>query len=72
MSEELSPDLVLDGILAMATAAKTADTTRLRAWELLGRHLGLFRDASPSSEPPQIVRHTPSLNPDDQWYRHAE
>lgn len=71
MPEELTPDLVLSGILDMATADKTADTTRLRAWELLGRHLGLFRE--PTSEPDGgvIVRYTPSLNPNDEWYERA-
>ena len=71
MDEELSPELVLSGILAMATAEKTADTTRLRAWELLGRHLGLFREQSSEGDAPAIVRHTPSLNPNDDWYERA-
>ena len=51
---------VIGGIRRMAHG-DTADTTRLRAWELLGRAIGLFKD-SPSEGGAPVVRLTPPLD----------
>lgn len=51
---------VIGGIRRMAHG-DTADTTRLRAWELLGRAIGLFKD-SPSDGGAPVVRLTPPLD----------
>ena len=51
---------VIGGIRRMAHG-ETADTTRLRAWELLGRVIGLFKDAPTEGGVP-VVRLTPPLD----------
>ena len=51
---------VIAGIRRMAYG-ETADTTRLRAWELLGRTIALFKD-SPSDGGAPVVRLTPELS----------
>ncbi len=51
---------VIGGIRRMAHG-DIADTTRLRAWELLGRAIGLFKD-SPTDGGAPVVRLTPPLD----------
>ena len=51
---------VIAGIRRMAYG-ETADTTRLRAWELLGRTIALFKD-SPTDGGAPVVRLTPELS----------
>ena len=51
---------VIAGIRRMAYG-ETADTTRLRAWELLGRTIALFKD-SPTDGRAPVVRLTPELS----------
>ncbi len=56
----VTDDEVISGIRRMAHG-DTADTTRLRAWELLGKTIGLFRDAASEGGAP-VVRLTPALD----------
>ncbi len=51
---------VIAGIRRMAYG-ETADTTRLRAWELLGRTIALFKDGPTDGGAP-VVRLTPELS----------
>ena len=53
-------DDVLLGIRALASDADS-ETVRLRSWELLGKHLGMFRDSASEGGAP-VVRRTPPLN----------
>ena len=50
---------VIGGIRRMAHG-ETADTTKLRAWELLGRVIGLFKESSADGGA-TVVRLTPPL-----------
>ena len=60
---DLSDDLILDGMLAMAREGDTPPAVRLRAWELLAKTRGLFSDRK--QEPTiNIVQLTPPLNGD--------
>ena len=56
----VTDDEVIGGIRRMAHG-ETADTTRLRAWELLGKTIGLFKDGPPEGGAP-VVRLTPPLD----------
>ena len=56
----VTDDEVIGGIRRMAHG-ETADTTRLRAWELLGKTIGLFRDGPAEGGAP-VVRLTPPLD----------
>ena len=62
---EIRPDDVLEGILKIAQAEKGSEAARLRAWEMLGKHIGMFRDGPARGAP--VVRATPSLDPDASW-----
>ena len=60
---DLSDDLILDGMLAMAREGDTPPAVRLRAWELLAKTRGLFSDRK--QEPTiNIAQLTPPLNGD--------
>ena len=41
---QLDADMVVEGLLKEATEQHNPGSTRIRAWQLLGRHLGMFRD----------------------------
>lgn len=44
---EVTKDFVLEGITNIATSKTAKDNVRLRAYELLGKTVGLFKDAEP-------------------------
>jgi len=47
---------VLDGIVSIATKETAKDNVRLRAFELLGKHVGLFKDEQPDdSDKPKSI-----------------
>ena len=56
---EPSDAQIIRGILALTDESHPAGT-RLRAWELLGRRRGLFRE-QPNSQTAPVVRRTPPL-----------
>lgn len=51
---------VLTGIRRLAHEADS-ENVRLRAWELMGRDIGMFRDAQDDGGAP-VIRLTPELN----------
>lgn len=40
----ITPQLVLDALLEIAKDEETRPADRIRAWELIGKHLGMWRD----------------------------
>lgn len=56
----VTEDEVLRGIRWLAYEA-SSETVSLRAWELMGRHIGMFKD-SPSDGGAPVVRLTPPLD----------
>ena len=64
-ASDLSDELLVDGMLAMAREGDTPPAVRLRAWELLAKTRGLFSDRK--QEPTiNIVQATPPLNANPQ------
>ncbi len=59
-SGPVTDDEVIGGIRRMAHG-ETADTTKLRAWELLGRIIGLFSESAGDGGA-TVIRLTPSLD----------
>ena len=55
-------DAVMGGIRRLAYHA-SSETVSLRAWELLGRDIGMFKDAPGDGGAP-VVRMTPPLDPE--------
>ena len=53
----VTKSFVLNGIVSIATKEDAKDNVRLRAFELLGKHVGLFKDEQPddSAKPKSIV-----------------
>ena len=61
----ITADEVLRGIHEIATADEVKTSDRLRAWELLGRHLALFRDVQVHHG--KIIVETGVPQPDCPW-----
>ncbi len=55
-------DEVMGGIRRLAYHA-SSETVSLRAWELMGRDIGMFKDAPGDGGAP-VVRMTPPLDPE--------
>lgn len=52
---QVTKDFVLQGIVAIATKDLAKDNVRLRAYELLGKAVGLFKDEAPAPAKPRTI-----------------
>lgn len=52
---QVNKDFVLQGITAIALKEQAKDNVRLRAYELLGKAVGLFKDEAPAPTKPRTL-----------------
>lgn len=52
---QVTKDFVLQGIVTIATKQEAKDNVRLRAYELLGKTVGLFKDDTPPPAKPRTI-----------------
>lgn len=52
---KVTKNFVLEGITAIAVKTEAKDNVRLRAYELLGKAVGLFKDEAPAPDKPRTI-----------------
>ena len=55
LAPQVNKDFVLQGITAIALKDNAKDNVRLRAYELLGKAVGLFKDEAPQPTKPRTI-----------------
>jgi len=61
---KVDAEFVVHGLTEIATDAAANPMARVRAYELLGKHLGIFVERKQIEAVVVVQRNTPSLNPD--------